>query len=45
MTPLVQLRGVSKDFRGVLAISNVDFEIRPGEIHAILGRTARANPR
>jgi ABC-type sugar transport system ATPase subunit len=37
MTPLVQLRGVSKDFRGVLAISNVDFEIRPGEIHAILG--------
>lgn len=37
MTPLIQLRGVSKDFRGVLAISNVDFEIRPGEIHAILG--------
>lgn len=37
MTPLVQLRGVSKDFRGVQAISNVDFEIRPGEIHAILG--------
>lgn len=37
MTPLIQLRGVSKDFRGVLAISDVDFEIRPGEIHAILG--------
>ncbi|MBZ9674299.1 sugar ABC transporter ATP-binding protein [Mesorhizobium sp. ES1-1] len=37
MTPLVQLRGVSKDFRGVMAISEVNFEIRPGEIHAILG--------
>ncbi|MBN9072963.1 MAG: sugar ABC transporter ATP-binding protein, partial [Rhizobiales bacterium] len=37
MTALVELRGVSKDFRGVMAISNVDLEIRPGEIHAILG--------
>src|SRR5262249_41843558 len=37
MTSLVQLRGVSKDFRGVLAISNIDLDIRAGEIHAILG--------
>jgi ABC-type sugar transport system ATPase subunit len=37
MTPLFQLRGVSKDFRGVLAIQDIDFEVRPGEIHAILG--------
>ena len=37
MTSLVQLRGVSKDFRGVLAISDIDLDIRAGEIHAILG--------
>jgi simple sugar transport system ATP-binding protein/ribose transport system ATP-binding protein len=37
MTPLFQLRGVSKDFRGVHAIQEIDFEVRPGEIHAILG--------
>lgn len=37
MTSLIQLRGVSKDFRGVPAIADVDMDIRPGEIHAILG--------
>jgi simple sugar transport system ATP-binding protein/ribose transport system ATP-binding protein len=37
MNSLVQLRGVSKDFRGVLAISDVNLDVRPGEIHAILG--------
>ena len=37
MTPLIQLRNVSKDFRGVNAISNIDLDIHAGEIHAILG--------
>jgi ribose transport system ATP-binding protein len=37
MTSLVQLRGVSKDFRGVPAISGIDLDVRAGEIHAILG--------
>ncbi len=37
MNSLVQLRRVSKDFRGVLAISDVNLDVRPGEIHAILG--------
>ncbi|MDQ0473237.1 sugar ABC transporter ATP-binding protein [Labrys wisconsinensis] len=37
MTPLIELRNVSKDFRGVLAVENVDFAVNPGEIHAILG--------
>ncbi len=36
-TPLVRLSKVSKDFRGVLAISDIDLDIRAGEIHAILG--------
>jgi ABC-type sugar transport system ATPase subunit len=37
MTPLFELKGVSKDFRGVPAIQDIDFSVSPGEIHAILG--------
>jgi simple sugar transport system ATP-binding protein len=36
-TPLVELRKVTKDYRGVLAINAVDFILRPGEVHALLG--------
>ena len=35
--PLVQLRGITKAFPGVLANEAVDLDIRPGEIHALLG--------
>ena len=35
--PLVALHGVSKDFAGVKALTDVDFECRRGSIHAILG--------
>jgi ABC-type sugar transport system ATPase subunit len=35
--PLLTLRGVTKRFGGVLALDNVDFDLRPGEIHALLG--------
>ena len=31
------MRGISKRFPGVLALDNVDFEVGPGEIHALLG--------
>ncbi|SEP22586.1 nucleoside ABC transporter ATP-binding protein [Salinihabitans flavidus] len=34
---LLSLRGVSKYFPGVIANEAVDLDIRPGEIHAILG--------
>lgn len=34
---LLQLDGVSKRFVGVQALSDVDFELAPGEIHALLG--------
>lgn len=34
---ILQLRGVSKTFPGVKALSNVDFTLRAGEIHALLG--------
>ena len=35
--PLVQLRGVSKSFAGVRVLKDVDFDVQPGEVHALLG--------
>ncbi len=34
---VVELAGISKRFPGLLANDAVDFELRPGEIHALLG--------
>jgi general nucleoside transport system ATP-binding protein len=36
-TPTIAVRGVSKSFPGVLANDNVSFDVRPGEVHALLG--------
>jgi general nucleoside transport system ATP-binding protein len=36
-TPVLELRGISKRFPGVLANDDVDFDLRRGEIHALLG--------
>ncbi|ATN35676.1 heme ABC transporter ATP-binding protein [Rhizobium sp. ACO-34A] len=35
--PLVQLKGIAKYFPGVIANQDVDIEVMPGEIHALLG--------
>jgi simple sugar transport system ATP-binding protein len=35
--PLVELRDVTKTYRGVHAIQHVDFDLRPGEVHALVG--------
>src|SRR5947209_6291059 len=35
--PLLVAKGISKFFPGVVALDNVDFEIRPGEVNALLG--------
>jgi ABC-type uncharacterized transport system ATPase subunit len=35
--PRLALKGITKRFPGVLANDNVSFEVKPGEIHALLG--------
>ena len=37
MSALVALRGVCKSFAGVRVLKDVDFDVRPGEVHALLG--------
>ena len=37
MTPIVELQAATKEFRGNPAFSDVDFQLQPGEIHALLG--------
>ena len=35
--PTLEMRGITKQFPGVLANDHIDLEVRPGEIHALLG--------
>jgi ribose transport system ATP-binding protein len=35
--PVLKLQGIVKRFPGVLALSEVDFDLRPGEVHVLLG--------
>ena len=37
MEPIIELRGVTKEFHGVPALRDVNFTLMPGEIHALLG--------
>jgi ribose transport system ATP-binding protein len=36
-TFLVEMKGIVKRFPGVLALDHVDFSLRPGEVHMLLG--------
>ncbi len=36
-TPRLKFEGITKEFPSVKALSNVSFEVMPGEIHALLG--------
>ncbi len=35
--PIVEMRGITVSFPGVLALDNVDFFLRPGEVHSLMG--------
>ena len=37
MEPIVELRGITKQFPGVLANDHVDLALYPGEVHALVG--------
>ncbi len=35
--PVLELRGITKSFPGILANDHIDFDLRRGEVHALLG--------
>lgn len=37
MTPLIEMRNIEKHFPGVHALRDVHFDLRPGEVHALMG--------
>jgi putative multiple sugar transport system ATP-binding protein len=45
MAAYLEMRRIVKRFPGVLALNNVVLSVEQGEIHALLGKTARASPR
>src|SRR5690606_12457650 len=36
--PLLLMRGIVKQFPGVRALDGVDLDVRPGEVHCLLGQ-------
>ncbi len=37
MNPIIEMQKVTKSYHGAPAIKDIDFDLRPGEIHALLG--------
>ncbi|MGJ4889133.1 sugar ABC transporter ATP-binding protein [Bradyrhizobium sp. HKCCYLRH3099] len=37
MQPVVELKNVTKEFHGIPALRSISFDLRPGEVHALLG--------
>ena len=38
MTDLIEMTGIGKSFAGIVALKDASLEIRPGEVHAIIGQ-------
>ncbi len=36
--PILEMRGITKRFPGLVALDHVDFSVLPGEIHALIGQ-------
>lgn len=37
MEPILKLKNITKEYPGVLALNKMNLEIRPGEVHALMG--------
>ncbi len=35
--PLLRMENITKSFSGVTVLEDVSFEVRPGEVHALIG--------